>query len=94
MHFNKDTTGENWDLLYLRDKEKREVDFVVTRHRKVEFLIEVKKSDVEPTTGIKYYTERLQPKQAVQLVLELDRPLDKSNIQIRPLASWLEKLGS
>jgi len=34
-HFKKDTVGENWEVFYLRDKEHREVDFVVTLNRRV-----------------------------------------------------------
>lgn len=91
-HFRKDAYGENWDLFYLRDKENREVDFVVTLNRKVQWLIEVKASDDEIGGSLRYYTERLQPKQPLQLVLNLHRPQEKSGIQILPLGPWLESL--
>lgn len=91
-HFRKDAYGENWDLFYLRDKEGREVDFVVTLNRKIQWLIEVKTSDDEIASSLRYYTERLQPKQPLHLVLDLHRPQEKFGIKILPLGTWLESL--
>lgn len=91
-HFRKDTAGENWGLYYLRDKENREVDFVVTLNQRVHWLIEVKRSDDDIGSGLRYYSAKLEPKEALQLVLHLDRPLEKSGIKVRPLGPWLETL--
>jgi predicted AAA+ superfamily ATPase len=90
--FRKDAAGESWEIFYLRDKESREVDFVVTFNRRVHWLIEVKASDENPGTGIRYYTEKLQPHESLQLVLNLDRAQEKSGIKILPLGKWLEAL--
>lgn len=90
--FKKDTTGENWALYYLRDKERREVDFVVTLNRKVYWLIEVKSSDDTVSPSLKFYAEKLCPKQSLQLVLKLDRAQEKSGIRIARLDKWLESL--
>ena len=59
--FRRDSTGENWELYYLRDKEGREVDFVVTFNRKVHWLIEVKATDDTVGTSLRYYSQKLQP---------------------------------
>ena len=91
-HFRKDTVGENWDVYYLRDKEQREVDFVITLNRRVHWLIEVKSSDTTVSTSLKYYTEKLRPQQSLQLVLQLDRAQEKSGIKIVPLGKWLDSL--
>jgi len=71
--FRKDAVGESWEIFYLRDKESREVDFVVTFNRRVHWLIEVQASDDDPSTSLRYYTEKLRPHQSLQLVLNLDR---------------------
>jgi hypothetical protein len=92
IQFKKDATGENWDLFYLRDKEKREVDFVITVNRRVHQLIEVKKSDDAISNSLRYYTDKLKPKESMQLVLNLDRPREKSGIKTLPLGKWLENL--
>lgn len=92
VHFKRDVAGESWDVFYLRDKEGREVDFVVTLNRRVHWLVEVTTSDGTFSKSLLYYTERLRPKLSLQLVLDLDRPLEKSGIRILPLARWLESL--
>ena len=92
IQFRKDTAGENWNLYYLRDKEGREVDFVVTLNRRVHWLIEVKTSDDDVATGLKYYTQKLRPQESLQLVLDLDRAREKAGIKTVPLAKWLESL--
>jgi uncharacterized protein len=90
--FRKDAAGESWELFYLRDKESREVDFVVTRNRRVEWLIEVKTSSDSVGHALGYYTQKLKPRESLQLVLDLERPLEKSGVRIVALAEWLEAL--
>ena len=90
--FRQDAFGETWGLFYLRDKEDREVDFVVTLNRRVHWLIEVKSSDTDLSGGLKYYTEKLKPAESIQLVRNLERPLEKSGCKILPLGKWLEDL--
>jgi uncharacterized protein len=94
VQFRKDSAGESWSLHYLRDKEGREVDFVVTLNRRVHWLIEVKTSETEVGTGLRYYTQRLRPKESLQLVLRLDRPQEKGGVKLLPLAPWLESLSA
>lgn len=89
----RDVSGENLDLYYLRDKEGREVDFVVTLNRRVVWLIEVKKSDDNPGGGLRYYADKLKPKQSLQLVLNLDRPQERRGVKVLPLGQWLEVLS-
>jgi hypothetical protein len=64
----------------------------VTRNRKVQWLIEVKVTDSDVSTSLRYYTEKLKPKESLQLVLNLDRAQEKSGIKILPLAKWLDAL--
>src|SRR5882724_10197115 len=90
--FRKDAVGESWEIFYLRDKESREVDFVVTFNRRVHWLVEVKASDNSPGTSLRYYTDKLRPHESLQLVLNLDRAQEKSGIKILPLGKWLEEL--
>jgi hypothetical protein len=55
-------------------------------------LIEVKKSDTKPSTGILYYNAKLKPESAIQLVLELKHPMEKNGVKILPLGDWLQSL--
>jgi hypothetical protein len=40
-----DASGEKYDLFYIRDKEKKETDFLITKDDKPWLLIEAKLSD-------------------------------------------------
>jgi predicted AAA+ superfamily ATPase len=60
-----------FDLYYLRDKQKREVDFLVTRNREPWMLVEVKASDTTLSPSLKYMQDALKAKYAFQVVLEL-----------------------
>lgn len=54
-------------LHYLRDKEKREVDFVIVHRRRAVCLVEAKVGTLEPSKHLEYYQARLGVP-AVQLV--------------------------
>jgi hypothetical protein len=60
----------NFELRYLRDKEKREVDFLVIRNRKPWFLVEVKKADGRLDPNLGYFQRQLKALHAFQVVLE------------------------
>ncbi len=57
-----------FELYYVRDREKREVDFLITEQRKPYALIEAKLSarDIDPS--LRYFSERLKPRYTVQIV--------------------------
>lgn len=61
-----------FELGYLRDKEKREVDFIVVRDGKPWFLAEVKRQEESISTALKVYQEQLKAPFAFQVVLESD----------------------
>ncbi len=58
-------------LYYVRDKEKREVDFLVVRDRKPWFLAEVKKSEEQLDTALSRFQDQLKTAHAFQVVLDL-----------------------
>jgi predicted AAA+ superfamily ATPase len=92
LHFKADTRGDRVELAYLRDKEKREVDFVTIIDRKVESLIEVKVSDPNVTPALRYYFERLKPTHAFQLVHRLGRSASVNGIEVTSVADHLSHL--
>jgi len=59
-------------LAYLRDKRKREVDFVVVRDGKPWFLIEVKLQDGTISSALKHYQEQTKAPFAFQVVINAD----------------------
>ena len=61
-----------FELGYLRDKEKREVDFIVVRDGKPWFLAEVKHGDESIDRTLGYYQGLVKAPFAFQVVLEMD----------------------
>lgn len=57
-HFYEDTVGDAMKLCYLRDKYKREIDFVVLRDARPLFAVECKSGESEPGEHIRYFAER------------------------------------
>jgi hypothetical protein len=60
-----------YGLYYLRDKDKREVDFLVTKEKKPWFLVEAKTSGRGISKWLYYYKEKLQVPHAFQVGFDL-----------------------
>ena len=56
--FVEDTQGFGMELRFLRDTDKREVDFVVLREGLPEFAVECKLSDSKATSKFDYFKQR------------------------------------
>ncbi len=57
-HFMQDTQGHKMELRYVRDTDKREVDFVVIQNKKPIFAVEAKVSDSDLSPHLRYFAER------------------------------------
>jgi predicted AAA+ superfamily ATPase len=71
VHFWTDCGFGDYDLFYLRDKMKREVDFLVTRDNRPWFILEVKTSDKPLSPTLAYFQEQTKAKHAFQLSFDL-----------------------
>jgi predicted AAA+ superfamily ATPase len=65
VHYWTDSGLGDFGLYYLRDKEKREVDFLVTRDEKPFILVEAKKSEKNISRNLYYFQELLKPEISV-----------------------------
>lgn len=61
----------DFDLRYLRDKQKREVDFLVVRDRKPWFLVEAKAGGTSLSPSLAYFQAQTKAEHAFQTVLDL-----------------------
>jgi uncharacterized protein len=61
----------HFELRYIRDKQKREVDFAVIRDNQVWFLVEAKKTDTSISPALKHYQRETNAEHAFQVVLDL-----------------------
>ena len=82
LHYMEDYTGHRCELRYIRDKEGREVDFVLLQDGRIQELIEVKFTDENVSRSLRYYAEKLRPKKVTHMVATLKRPYSVGNISI------------
>jgi len=88
LNYLEDRDGYRYELRYIRDKEGREVDFAIIKDGDLKELIEVKYSDESISKSLLYYTSRLNPKRATQLVATLKRSFDKGGIKVTDPISY------
>ena len=62
----------DFQLGYLRDKSKREVDFIVVRDQEPWFLVEAKKSDDRLNPSLAYYQKQTGAPYAFQVIMEAE----------------------
>jgi predicted AAA+ superfamily ATPase len=67
-HFWTDTGYGQFDLFYLRNKEKREIDFLIVRDGQPWLPVEVKLADPEPSENWAWLARFLTCKQGLQVV--------------------------
>lgn len=92
LHFLEDTAGERCVLHYLRDKEKREVDFLTVRDGKPEWLIETKLTDTE-ISPLKHFSGFfMKNTESILLVKNLKRELFLEGIYVKKAGGWLRNL--
>ena len=82
LHYLEDYEGYRCELRYIRDKEGREVDFVIIKEGILEELIEVKYNDDSLSKSLIYYSNKLKPKKSTQIVATLKNPYDKNGIRV------------
>ena len=58
-HFQEDVHGHKMELRYIRDTDKREIDFVVLKNKKPLFAVEAKLNDRSPSPHLFYFRDRL-----------------------------------
>jgi predicted AAA+ superfamily ATPase len=83
-HHLTDVEGWRAELCYVRDREKREVDFLVGRDRKPWILAEAKQADTRASPALAYFQGRLRVPHAVQVVLT-----GEPRRGVVPAAQWL-----
>ena len=89
LHMGQDLNGEKSQLYYLRDKEKREVDFLTVIDNKIIDMVEVKMSDDNISQSLVYFNERLEPLYPVQVIYNLSHEQNKKNIPLKKAVDWL-----
>lgn len=92
IYFREDSEGYRYELHYLRDKEGREVDFVITKDGTIEELIEAKYADDSIAPHLTYYSERLRPLRTTQIVAEIKNPYTRGKLHVESPFQSLSRL--
>lgn len=98
VHFRQDCLGEDVELRYFRDIDRREVDFVVTSPGtsptpRPDLLIEVKLDDAEVGRGLRYLKARFADGKAWQISLRGKKDyVAREGIRVAPAVELLKEL--
>ena len=90
-HWIEDTQGFAMELRYLRDTDKREVDFVVLKNHKPVFAVECKSGDRAIGAALHYFAERTPIPRFYQTHLG-ERHFSTGKITVIPFARLCEEL--
>jgi hypothetical protein len=98
VHYRQDCLGEEVELRYFRDVDRREVDFVVTAPvsasaPRPELLVEVKLDDDDIGRGLRYLKARFEDCEAWQISLRGKKDyVTQEGIRVAPAVELLKGL--
>lgn len=93
VHFEQDTQGRELDLRYFRDLDGREVDLVVTEHRRPTLLVECKWNDAAPDPSLRYLKARYPSAAAWQISAVGSRDFQTpEGVRVAPAVALLKTL--
>lgn len=81
-NFLFDVEGYKAELYYLRDKEQREVDFLVAVEGRPWFCVEAKKTFKEIPVSLKYFIEKLKIPFAFEVIREKNKDFIKDDVRV------------
>ncbi len=90
-HFVEDTEGYAMELRYLRDTDKREIDFVVLKGRKPLFAVECKSGERSVSPAIPYFAERTSIPRYFQVHLG-ERHYETGSATVLPFRTFCREL--
>ncbi len=89
----EDTEGEEMELRFIRDTDKREVDFVVLKNRKPEFAVECKTGEKKTSANCLYFRERTDIPCFYQVHLgKLDYGNEETAVRVLPFIKFCKEL--
>jgi uncharacterized protein len=88
-HYLEDTEGHAIELRFVRDREGREVDFLVLAGRKPWFLVEVQVAETRVEPALVSFKERFRVAWAYQVTLEGDRDFVQDGVRVVPASRFL-----
>ncbi len=90
-HLREDTEGYSMELRYLRDTDRREVDFVVLQEGKPVFAVECKSGERSVHPALHYFAERTKIPRFYQVHLG-NRHYETGPVTVMPFATFCRDL--
>lgn len=90
-HFVEDTEGFRMDLRFLRDTDKREIDFVVLKEGTPMFAVECKSGEKNINPSLFYFMKRTSIPRFYQ-VHEGNRDYEKNGVRVLPIHTFCREL--
>jgi predicted AAA+ superfamily ATPase len=92
-HFLTDTEGFKMELRFLRDHDKREVDFVVMQNKKPLFAVECKYGEKQVSPSVKYFSERTAIPRFYQVHAGTSEYQHSEKIHVMPFERFCSTVG-
>lgn len=93
-HRHEDQEGDRMELKFIRDSQRREIDFVVVRNGQPEFAVECKSGDRSLSRNISYFSQRSSIPKFYQVHRgKTDREHASVRTRILPFAIFSQLLG-
>ena len=93
-HYWTDTAQGEFDLRFVRDKEKREIDFLVLRDHRPWLAVECKSNQRVPSGNLVHFSDRLEVPLRFQLVngVRFDRAYPETKVRVLDYERFLAGL--
>jgi predicted AAA+ superfamily ATPase len=91
-HFFEDYHGYKMGLYYVKDKNQKEVDFLVTKNSKPTELFEVKIADENISKNLITFAETLKVNTATQIVLKAKKSWKKGQLRLSTPLNYFQKI--
>ncbi|MCX6123716.1 MAG: DUF4143 domain-containing protein [Proteobacteria bacterium] len=91
-HWLEDSEGETMELRFLRDTDKREVDFVVLKNKRPIFAVECKTGERSVGSSLHYFAERT-PIPVFYQVHRGTASYGDGKIRVMPFIGFCKELG-
>ena len=92
-HYLEDTEGDVMELRFIRDTDKREIDFVVIKNKKPIFAVECKTGEKGISSHIRYFRDRTNIPKFYQVHLGKKDALIEGNIRILPFSKFCKEVN-
>ena len=92
-HYMEDVEGYNMELRFIRDTDKREIDFVVMKKNKPLFAVECKQGERSVSPHIFYFQERTSIPHFYQVHLGVTHKQVSDQISVLPFEAFCKEVG-